>query len=151
MQALDEYFYGTSAHKLAAAAREIGPAAVALAHAIEQYLTHAELLQGLRLPTYRLASSTRWLDRSLRGWLPTLKSMQPSQHGLPVRRANTHARERLFVYRMWCENNRAFRSHKTEAIAELMDIEGFQHQYDARTIERLCAEFTGMNRLEVTQ
>ena len=47
---------------------------------------------------------------------------------------------------MFKANKQVSRNAKTEAIVELMGLEGFKHQYDSRTVEKLCAGFTGMKR-----
>jgi len=67
----------------------------------------------------------------------------PTTPVLPVTRSDVRARERLFVYRMFKANHSLTRNPKAKAIAYLMGLEGFKHQYDDRSIERLCAEFAG--------
>jgi hypothetical protein len=60
---------------------------------------------------------------------------------LPIQRDALHKAEHLYVYRLWRINQQYFRSAKPDCIAELMFLDGVAHQFDVRTIERMCAKF----------
>ena len=62
-------------------------------------------------------------------------------NAFPITRNAQHKAEQLFVYRMWEANLRQTGLAKPEVIAELMTLEGFDRQFDVRTIERMCAKF----------
>ena len=60
---------------------------------------------------------------------------------IPIQRDAKHKAEHLYVYRLWQINLRYFGSAKPDCIAELMFLDGIAHQFDVRTIERMCAKF----------
>jgi hypothetical protein len=62
---------------------------------------------------------------------------------LPIRRNSKHKAEQLFVYRAWQANQRHVGKPKPEVIVELMTFDGFGHQFDLRTVARMCAKFNG--------
>jgi hypothetical protein len=141
VRALHEYHYGNASSRLASAARAIGPAADAVKRALCEYLAHADALNALDIPEAEIRGGYRTLHRIAGAGPP-----RPNVALLPIRRDDEHAPERLFVYRMHWANTSATGTSKVEAIAELMGMEGFRHQYDMRTIEKNCSAFTG-NRI----
>lgn len=60
---------------------------------------------------------------------------------LPIQRNSKHKAEQLFVYRAWQANQRYVGKPKPEVIVELMTFDGFEHQFDLRTVARMCAKF----------
>ena len=78
-------------------------------------------------------------------------SEQTQALDLPIRRNDPRGAERLFVYRMQSINRTISRKAKAEAIYELMAMDGFRHQYDLRTVERLCKQFAGRKRPKFEQ
>ncbi|NUZ07599.1 hypothetical protein [Piscinibacter koreensis] len=134
VNAFREYFYAAadSPALLLEAARAIGPAAKQLQSALGEYLAIARTLEAVGLPGTRI-HGLRTLQRGL-------ESVTPSVY-FPLSRVDGTARERLLVFRIWFANRGLTGRPKTEAIIELMGIEGIQHQYDARTLERMCAGF----------
>lgn len=60
---------------------------------------------------------------------------------VPIQRDAMHKAEHLYVYRLWRINQHYFRRAKPDCIAELMFLDGVAHQFDVRTIERMCAKF----------
>ena len=65
----------------------------------------------------------------------------PLRIEVPVKRNDLHAREQLFVFQLFRANRSAVRKPKAEVIVDLMGLEGFEHQYPLRHVERLCASF----------
>lgn len=59
----------------------------------------------------------------------------------PLHRADATVNERFFVYQVSRSNWQVSRSSKAEAIADLMELEGFDVKMEIRTIERMCAKF----------
>jgi hypothetical protein len=64
----------------------------------------------------------------------------------PIHRSDATVSERLFVYRMSRANWRAARSNKSDAIVDLLQLEGFKSRMDVRTIERMCSKFRESRR-----
>lgn len=59
----------------------------------------------------------------------------------PIKRRGAHIREQLLVYRYWQMHNRWGR-FPSSVVRDLMYIDGIEHQYNERTIERMYADFT---------
>lgn len=140
VKALAEYFSGTAAEQIITASKQLPIAASKAEKALRQYLEHAEVILAHDVPLLRPAGNYD-LER-LREFARSL----PIRVEQPVRRADERRNERLFVYRMWRANMRAVRGPRTEVISQLMGLEGFQHQYDSRTIEKQCKDFSGTNK-----
>lgn len=144
MRAVAEYLEGKAAANFLDAAAEIEAAAKAASKAVARYVRLAEALNGADFLTVRV-----------RGLRPHQKSPEfdvPDLDASPTgRRKNARSDERLFVYRMFLANRSAVRKPKAEAIAELMGLEGFRHQYETRTIERLCAKFAELHKRHSAQ
>lgn len=83
---------------------------------------------------------TRYGDVDIAGRFSTHRVHEAIKK-LPIQRDSQHKSEQLFVYRMWRLNLRKFNKPKPELIAELLTMDGFAHQFDIRTIERMCARF----------
>lgn len=130
--ALYEYFYQDHAAQMYALARH-GPTAV---QAITTSLDKVLLPLLIALPEYRKSGFVKRLQL-------TLKILQEDEtfKTLPIKRDTKHKAEQLFVYRMWQANMRWYGKPKPDAIAELMTMDGFERQFDERTIERMCAKF----------
>lgn len=135
MEAVAEYLEGKTARRFQDAVNEIDAAAAA---AYTAFVRYQALVEELKKPNLRSIPVNRFhLRTHLNSWNPTAMLGIVS----PLGRKDSTSDERLFVYRMFTANRRSARSAKAEAIAELMGLEGFRHQYEVRTIERLCAGF----------
>jgi len=140
VRAVAEYLEGRTARRFQDAVRDIEVAADAAFAAVRRY---EELAEELKSPAFRdIPVNRAQLRTHLTKWYPTTMLDLVS----PLGRKDSRSDERLFVYRMFVLNRRKTRSPKVEAIAELMGLEGFRHQYDLRTIERLCARFAEQTR-----
>ncbi len=139
MRAVAEYLEGKAAASYQDAAAEIEAAARAAQEAVARYLHLSEVLNeaGLR---------GIWV-RGMRYPRKHTEFSVPDINALPIgSRKDGRSNERLFVYRMFVANRGAVRSAKPEAITELMGLEGFRHQYETRTIERLCKRFAELHK-----
>lgn len=139
MRAVAEYLEGKAATRFLNAAAEIDDAARAARESVARYVRLAEEINGANFQSVRV--------RGLRS--PTLRVEfdVPDLAASPIsRRRDTRGDERLFVYRMFVANRSEVRSAKPEAIADLMCLEGFRHQYETRTIERLCKRFAELHK-----
>lgn len=138
MRAVAEYLEGKAAARFQDAATEIEAAAKAAQAAVARFMYLSEVLNesGFRGIWVR--------GRFHRG---RVEISVPDIEELPIgSRRDERNNERLFVYRMFVANRSAVRSAKPEAIAELMRLEGFRHQYETRTIERLCKRFAELHK-----
>lgn len=139
IRAVSEYLEGTAASAMVRAARDFEKARLEAHRAVQRFLDVQRQIDAYNVYGVRTGPS-----RSLSSWLSHKGEWDIS--ALPLRRNDELARERLFVFRLWEMNTAFARSPKVEAIAELMGLEGFRHQYDVRTIERLCAGFRAERR-----
>lgn len=130
--ALYEYFYQDHATQMYALARNGPPALLSIATSIDEVLL--PLLNAL--PEHRNSVFANRLERMLR-YLEDDEIF----NSLPIKRNTLHKAEQLFVYRLWRANMQYTGKPKPEAIAELMTLDGFDRQFDERTIERMCARF----------
>lgn len=138
MRALAEYLEGQAAARILNAAAEIEGAANAAQKAVARYMRLSEVINGAGFLGFRAQG-----PRARFGF----HFGAPDVAALPIgSRKDMRSDERLFVYRMFVANRSAVRSQKAEAIAELMGLEGFRHQYDSRNIERLCAKFAALHK-----
>ena len=134
--ALREYYYCKSAR-----------ATLQIGRCLRKAIPQAESSVATLIFELESAASMGFLKRQ--ATLTTLKRLvdrlatATDDFYLPVRRNDVHAAERLFVFRLHRANRRQTKAPKIEAIAELMRLEGFAHQFDRRNLERICAEFTG--------
>jgi len=135
MAGLSEYFDGSAAPALVEARKEIRAAAAAASKALASYLKLARVLHEYGFLAYESRASLKYAE-----------VVVPDLAALPLKRLDETSGERLLVYRIWSANRKAVRSPRTEAIAEFMGVEGIQHRYDSRTIERLCAHFSDISR-----
>ena len=143
--ALAEYFQGDAAARLIDARRNFLAVQSATEVAIRKYVRHAEHLASLELPGVRVnAGQVQRMARAVEFGM----AVRVKKNAFPLFRLDARSSERLFVFRMWTANKRQTGKPRIEAIAEIMGIDGFRHQYDRRTIERLCADFPGKNRLK---
>lgn len=136
IRALAEYYDGSAGRELPELSRQVEQAHREAREAVRRYHTLAARLNSLELLGVRAPGAFREFTAT------------PDLSGMPLRRREQHACERLFVYRMEKANRAVWISGppRADAIAELMNLEGFRHQYDTRTIERLCAEFRKLSR-----
>ena len=140
VKALQEYFSGVAAEQVITARKQLPITAAKAQKALREYFEQADVILSHDFSLGRLSTWHR-LNR-LREFAVNL----PLCEEQPLRRTDTRQNERLFVYRMWRANMQAVRGPRTEVIADLMSMDGFLHQYDSRTIEKQCKEFTGMYR-----
>ncbi len=136
MGAVAEYLEGKTASRFQDAVKELAAAAQAAQVASAKYVELAEEVNRANLRNVGIV-----LGRFKSRLAPRF-----DVHESPIGRKDARIDERLFVYRMFFLNRGRARSPKVEAIAELMGLEGFRHQYDSRTIERLCARFAEQDR-----
>jgi hypothetical protein len=125
--ALAEYFANEASKSMLETKRGISASANALRIALDTFLTQLEALDKLDLPRCKP-------DVSQINQIRRLKSRgiwTPDTSLFPLNRLDELSAERLYVYRMHCANKAATRRSKTEAIAELMGLEGFRHQYES--------------------
>lgn len=128
--ALHELLYSDGAHNLLLLAKNGPKAFASLSKAIDDALPHWE--------TYGRERDGPIAD----GLLRIKHHMERFRlDNLPVQRNTQHKAAHLYVYRLWQNNVRVYGVPKPEAIAELMTLDGVEHQFDERTIERLCARF----------
>lgn len=71
----------------------------------------------------------------------SIPRMREAIQASPFKRDSKHNREQLLVYRLWQANVASFRTPQPEVISELLTVEGVAHQFDLRTVGRLCAKF----------
>ncbi len=145
--ALAEYFDTNSPRRMLENFRKAAPAHAAAKKAIADYLSAVEALRKIGLPAVLRVHGIGIFSR----FLVSDDTLNINSSACPIQRNDPRNSERLFVFRMHALNNRHFRATRIESIDELMSIDGFRHQYDRRTIERLCAEFTGNKQLKETQ
>jgi hypothetical protein len=139
MRAVAEYLEGKAAASFQNAAAEIGAAAKAAQEAVARFMHLSEVLNEADFLGIWVRGP-RFLGGRTEVGVPDIGA-------LPIgSRKDERSNERLFVYRMFVANRRAVRSAKPEAIAELMGMEGFRHQYETRTIERLCKRFAELHK-----
>jgi len=138
MRAVAEYLEGNTAAKFVDAAAEIKAAANAARDAVARYVRFAEALNGADFRTVQVRGLHFHQRRPF-----DVPDLEASPIG---RRKDARGDERLFVYRMFVANRSVVRSAKPEAIADLMCLEGFRHQYETRTIERLCKRFAELHK-----
>jgi hypothetical protein len=74
----------------------------------------------------------------------------PQHLNNPITRNDPNAKERLLVFRYWWTHRR-YGGLSPAVVADLMYLEGIEHQYDLRTIERQYAAFTGKKRKEIEE
>jgi hypothetical protein len=135
IRAVSEYHY-TNAHSVSLrASRHWSSLHRNAVDALDEFLEQMRELRDHDLCPVRFPSTLESTLSMLIKW--------PNEPEFPVTRSGKLARERLFVYRLWRANMRAARKSKPEAIAELMGMEGFGHQYDTRHVERICRRFSG--------
>jgi hypothetical protein len=88
-------------------------------------------------------SRSRYIRHSLQYFLSTLEDRLPDgiEDRYPIKRSDSTAKERLFIYRMCMAHLTHYRLAYPDAISYLMEIEGFENILDLRRIEKLCAQF----------
>jgi hypothetical protein len=137
VKALNEYYYSDAWERSLRLSRTFQPAIMAAAQALQVLQSNLAQLDALELASdYRGQGTISVLAKRL----PNLAALTET---LPVQRRDPRAPERLFVFRLQAANRFHTRKARAEAISQLMGLEGFRHEYDLRTIERLCAEFAG--------
>ena len=136
--ALSEYFEGSTSKRMVELARKHRRAASALERSIIDYLDVIGPLNAMQ--TFEEPVRLTLLAKKIQHQV-TVDALNIA--AMPITRIDDTSDERLFVYRMNLANRRHSGTPKTEAIACLMNMDGFRHQYDKRTIEKLCADFTG--------
>ena len=136
--ALAEYFEGSTSKQMVEFSRKHKRAASALEKSIFDYLAVIGSINAMH--KFEILGRSILLAKKTQHQITTdtLKIAE-----MPITRIDDTSDERLFVYRMNSANRRHNGTPKTEAIVCLMNMEGFRHQYDKRTIEKLCADFTG--------
>lgn len=133
MRSVAEYLEGNAAASFLDAVAEIERAADAAQEAVARFLHLSRILNGSGFP------GTRESEWGLHQWRDLTRA---ADIALPIgSRKDQRANERLFVYRMFVANRNAVGSARPGAIVGLMGLEGFRHQYEMRTIERLCKQF----------
>lgn len=139
IKALAEYFDNGAPQRMVDAYRSTGPLAAQAQQAMADYLRAVESLNALSLPGVRY----RRLERLQREVEFLLDALNVPEERFPLTRIDERSSERLFVFRMHSAHMALVRAPRVEAIDELMSVQGFRHQYDRRSLERLCATFTG--------
>jgi hypothetical protein len=132
MDAIAEYFANRAAKVMVELLKDFDKAEANAMRATDNYLRMIERAVAVGVKV----QSNRTLARFATDGQP-----KPDMSWFPVARGGAMAAERLFVYRMWRANMAFVRKPKVDAIAALMSVDGFRHQYNHRTIERACAEF----------
>lgn len=127
--ALDEYYFSDKADELYKLARQGPKAYEAMIQATDKLLSLTKGHQELKY------------ENSIRRLKSLLTDPAPSFDRLPITKNSQHKAEQLFVYRVWLINQQYTGKPKAEAIAELMTLDGFDHVFDKRTVERMCARF----------
>lgn len=132
-EALDEYYHTANWEESVEASRAWRASLIAAKDAVRR-MAELATIHAKFDPVGAGGFRTEVLERTL--------ERLPLNAIFPVQRKDPHARERLFVYRVYRANRREARKAKAEAIVELMGLEGFAHQYEVRNVEKICAEFT---------
>lgn len=145
VEAIAEYFNPERPAQVARAHKDLADALDQARSAISRLKASTEAVESLHLPEARIRLSATFV-RTLNEFGPLTEPLCLSGEAFPIGRLDAHSGERLFVFRMHRANVAITRGPRIEAIDELMGIEGFRHQYDRRTIERLCKEFTDRKR-----
>lgn len=138
MRAVAEYIEGKTAGSFQDAAAKIEAAATAAQEAVARYMRLSQTINEAGL--FGVRAYVRPRNREFHFGVPEVAASPIGS------RKDERNNERLFVYRMFVANRSAVRSAKPEAIAELMGMEGFRHQYETRTIERLCKRFSELHK-----
>jgi hypothetical protein len=150
LHALDEYYHTDTAKRMASARKNIGSlieTAIAGINAMKSIADDElamEVLRGMPEAHRPRFWVPRVFDTQLRG-LELLAAVDATTI-YPIARSDYTVAERLFVYRMSRLNWRHFRSFRSEGIANLMLLEGFQSTLDTRTIEKMCKKFSDSRR-----
>lgn len=71
----------------------------------------------------------------------TYRHVLPRWMQNPIRRSGELVREQLLVYRYW-QMHKRWGKFSAAVVRDLMYVEGIDHQYNDRTIERMYKEFT---------
>lgn len=138
LRAVAEYLDGTTGKELIQAVRGVEQLHAELIAAARRYSDAANRINSSGITGLRVSPPSRYVGRYMH------RPLFDAPHDvsfMPFKRDDDSVAERLFVYRLWSQNRIHFRTPKTEAIAELMGLEGFRRSYDTRTIERLCSGF----------
>ena len=136
VHALNEYYYGDAWRRSVALSKSLAASIQSAKKSID--LVVAQIDEAVSLDFSSRAFGRLFMIRASEGMSKSL-----SEISFPVQRNDVRACEKLFVFRLYKANRRFTKKPKTEAIAELMGLEGFRHQYDPRTIEKLCSGFAG--------
>lgn len=136
VNALHEYFTGEAAADILRMSKEFAAAAREAEKAIGRYVSLASDYRA-----YGLKKSGTF-DKGIIRRLAAEGFPAPPPSSYPITRNDPHANEKLFVFRMNKINREFTGVSKPEAIAMLMLLPGFKHQYELRHIERLCTQFT---------
>jgi hypothetical protein len=88
-----------------------------------------------------LRRTRSWVGR----WNP-----YPEWLNLPFTRNDPHIREQVLVYRFWQSHQRN-KWFPASCVADLMYLEGIEHPYDVRTIERLYKKFTDIKNQKIDE
>lgn len=142
IEAIAEYFNPEMPRMIRDARSEAVAALEQARLAISRLQRSTATVSSLNLPDAKVrvrATFTKMLD----SFTELSEPLNLPAEAFPISRLDARSSERLFVFRMYRANFAMTRGPRFEAIDELMSIEGFRHQYDRRTIERLCTEFSG--------
>lgn len=139
LSALREYFYSDTADTVLHTVKRFNEAAAEMESVARRLAAASNEIEAMGFPGLRRLPSARYRRIAEDG----ISQIDPSV--LPIRRNDAHSRERVFVYRVWMANKRWTSNPKTDAIADLMCIEGIKHQYDTRNIEKLCQNFSAIS------
>lgn len=149
--ALFEYFHTSHAsdtikHRqaLSTKSQKAFEALIELRDALEQMqCTDPEVLKALEFDQYHCEVDTSRVERAIRAL--AIRKPFPKWMDNPLRRNGEHVREQLLVYRYW-QMNKRYGRFPASAVRDLMYLEGIEHQYNERTIERMYADFTGLKK-----
>jgi hypothetical protein len=143
VQALHEYYYGNSA----GANFDASKVSIALSAELAAATNAATKSMNSLIEMLKVAEQLGFTKRPIhyKGLARYAESFVNAAERVscPVHRRDARTQERLFVFRLFLANRRWARKPKAEAIVELMGLEGFRHQYDLRTVERICTGFAG--------
>lgn len=142
IKAFAEYFDEDAPQRMVEAFRTSTPRAAQAQRAMADYLQAVDSLNALNLPGVRY----RRLERIQREVDYLLDALNVPAERFPLTRIDERSSERLFVFRMHHAHMVLVRAPRVEAIDELMGVHGFRHQYDRRSLERLCAVYTGRRK-----
>jgi hypothetical protein len=139
---LNEYFHGEPPIETSKKGKKISDLRAGIVKSLEEHRRQIEeaILKSTDFWDYNPIHprETENIDRAIRQL--TRRAFLPDELSHPIDRNDARAKEKLLIYRLW-RYNRRNKTFSCAVTCDLLYLEGIEHQYDERSIERLYAKY----------